>query len=178
MFTLQQRWRVTWPQKSENECTGSKLCTPKKPCSDFFGCREFERCWISRSKSSRLINSKPTKFVNSESYRLLKSTIPNGGYGLYNKHLSIYTVKSIITAYGTHFYDSKICRSSNYAFKNLCGCDVRGTHPISNSGNQWFKKYVYGSVVNDPMCDECVNAKIVSCPVHEYAAYIASVGLL
>ena len=171
MFYSKQSRRLTWPQKSERECEGSKLCTPKKPCREFFGCHEFQRCWITRSKSSRLIDSKPTNVVNSKSCRLQRSTIPKGGSGLFNKHLSIFTVKSIITAYGTHFYDSKICRSNNYVFKNLCGCDVQ-THPRSSSGNQWFKKYVYGSVANDPMCDECVNAKIVSCPVHEYAAYV------
>ncbi len=127
MFFSKQPWRLTWLQKSERECEGSKLCTPKKPC------REFQRCWITRSKSSRLIGSKSTNVVNSKSYRLQRSTIPKGRSGLFN--LSSFTVKSIITAYGTHFYDSKICRSNNYAFKNLCGCDVQ-THPRSSSGNQ------------------------------------------
>ena len=33
-------------------------------------------------------------------------------------------IKSIIASYGSHFYDSKICKTSAYAFQNLCGCDV------------------------------------------------------
>ena len=61
--------------------------------------------------------------------------------------------------------------SNTYAFKNICGCDVATSSPTKNK-DQWFSKYGYGSFANDPMCDECVNARIISCPEHDYAAYV------
>ena len=109
----------------------------------------------------------PTACVNPKLFELLPSRIPNWGYRLFKKLYS----RSIISAYGTLYYNDKACRSSVYAFKNMCGCDVPACPPNDNK-QYWFSKYAYGSFANDPLCDECVNAKLISCPIHAYGAYV------
>jgi hypothetical protein len=141
-----------------------EICTPERPCGLFFSCTEFQRVAIGKGGS-------PTSCVNPKLFKLLPSTIPNGGFGLFNSNIRKFYSRSIISAYGTHFYNSETCRSSAYTFKKLCGCDVPACPPNDNK-QYWFSKYAYGSFPNDPMCDECVNARIISCPVHAYAAYV------
>lgn len=91
-----------------------------------------------------------------------------------DKSINFLTIQSIIASYGSHFYDKKICKTSAYAFKNLCACDLMELLQQKKMRCHWFSKYAVASFVNDSMCDECYNAQIIACPVHKYAAYVVS----